>query len=166
MKAFFEAHRQNYKWDDAPKYKGYLVETTSDSITALAKQRIAEVAAGRVVTVLAKQRTEVAADSVVTVLRKEFGKNLKVTRVLVAKGENAKVDSEKFGTDRVVAADKDKYKDYFVFGGRLIAKPEEVADVRGLVVADYQNYLEGVWDEQLHKKYTVEIDKKVLKQVK
>ena len=102
----------------------------------------------------------------VTVLRKEFGKNLKVTRVLVAKGENAKVDSEMFGTDRVVAADKDKYKDYFVFGGRLIAKPEEVADVRGLVVADYQNYLEGVWDEQLHKKYTVEIDKKVLKQVK
>ena len=149
LKAFFEAHRQNYKWD-APKYKGYLVETTSDSITALAKQRIAEV----------------AADSVVTVLRKEFGKNLKVTRVLVAKGENAKVDSEMFGTDRVVAADKDKYKDYFVFGRRLIAKPEEVADVRGLVVADYQNYLEGVWDEQLHKKYTVEIDKKVLKQVK
>ena len=149
LKAFFEAHRQNYKWD-APKYKGYLVETTSDSITALAKQRIAEV----------------AADSVVTVLRKEFGKNLKVTRVLVAKGENAKVDSEMFGIDRVVAADKDKYKDYFVFGGRLIAKPEEVADVRGLVVADYQNYLEGVWDEQLHKKYTVEIDKKVLKQVK
>ena len=149
LKAFFEAHRQNYKWD-APKYKGYLVETTSDSITALAKQRIAEV----------------AADSVVTVLRKEFGKNLKVTRVLVAKGENAKVDSEMFGTDRVVAADKDKYKDYFVFGGRLIAKPEEVADVRGLIVADYQNYLEGVWDEQLHKKYTVEIDKKVLKQVK
>ncbi len=149
LKSYFEAHRSEYKWD-APKYKGYLVETTGDSITRIAKQRIAEL----------------GTDTVVKALRKELGKNLKVTRVLVAKGENAKVDSEIFGAEKVVAKDKDKYKDYFVFGGKLVAKPEEVGDVRGQVVADYQNYLEKLWNEELHKKYTVEVDKKVLKQVK
>ncbi len=149
LKAYFEAHRSEYKWD-APKYKGYLVETTGDSITRIAKQRIAEL----------------GSDTIVSALRKELGKNLKVVRVLAAKGENAKVDSEMFGAEKVVAKEKDKYKDYFVFGGKLVAKPEEVGDVRGQVVADYQNYLEKQWDAELHKKYTVEIDKKVLKQVK
>ncbi len=149
LKAYFEAHRSEYKWD-APKYKGYLVETTGDSITRIAKQRIAEL----------------GSDTIVTALRKELGKNLKVVRVLAAKGENAKVDSEMFGGEKVVAKEKDKYKDYFVFGGKLVAKPEEVGDVRGQVVADYQNYLEKQWDAELHKKYPVEIDKKVLKQVK
>lgn len=149
LKAYFEAHRSEYKWD-APKYKGYLVETTGDSITRIAKQRIAEL----------------GSDTIVTALRKELGKNLKVVRVLAAKGENAKVDSEMFGGEKVVAKEKDKYKDYFVFGGKLVAKPEEVGDVRGQVVADYQSYLEKQWDAELHKKYPVEIDKKVLKQVK
>lgn len=149
LTAYFNAHRQNYRWDEQ-KYKGLLIETTGDSITTLAKQRIAEI----------------PADSVVTLLRKEFGKDLKVTRVLVAKGENPKVDSEMFGGERVVAKDKDKYKDYFVFGGKLIAKPEDYTDVRGLVVADYQNYLEKQWVEKLHQQYPVEVDKKVLKQVK
>ncbi len=149
LKSYFEAHRSEYKWD-APKYKGYLVETTGDSITRIAKQRIAEL----------------GSDTIVTALRKELGKNLKVTRVLAAKGENAKVDSEMFGGEKVVAKEKDKYKDYFVFGGKLVAKPEEVGDVRGQVVADYQNYLEKQWNAELHKKYPVEIDKKVLKQVK
>lgn len=149
LAAYFEAHRQDYNWNET-KYKGLLIETTGDSITALAKQRIASL----------------PADSVVTVLRKEFSKDLKVTRVLVAKGENAKVDSEKFGGERVVAKEKDKYKDYFVHDGKFIGKPEDYTDVRGLVVADYQNYLEKQWTEQLHEKYPVEVDKKVLKQVK
>ena len=149
LNAYFETHRQDYKWD-SPKYKGYLVETTGDSITNIAKQRI----------------SELGADTVVVALRKELGKNLKVSRVLVAKGENAKVDSEMFGGQKYVAGDKDKFKDYFVFGGKLIAKPEDAGDVRGQVVADYQNYLEKLWDEELHDKYTVEVDKKVLKQVK
>ena len=149
LSAYFEAHRQNYKWSET-KYKGYLVETTGDSITALAKQRI----------------SELPADSVVTVLRKEFGKDLKITRVLVAKGENAKVDAAEFGAEKVVAKETDKFKDYFVFGGKRIAKPEDYTDVRGLVVADYQNYLEKQWTDELHKKYTVEVDNKVLKQVK
>lgn len=146
---YFEANRTKYRWD-SPKYKGYLVETTGDSISKLAKATIAT--ADR--------------DSVIAELRKAYGKDLKITRVLTAKGENAKVDSEVFGTAKVTAAEKDRYKDYFVFGGKLIAKPEDVNDVRGLVVADYQDYLEKQWVEQLKQQYPVEIDRKVLKQVK
>ncbi len=43
-------------------------------------------------------------------------------------------------------------------------KPLE--DVRGKVISDYQNYLEKQWISDLHKKYKIEINKKVLKKLK
>ena len=41
-----------------------------------------------------------------------------------------------------------------------------MSDVRGQVVADYQNYLEEEWVAQLRKKYKVKVDNKVLKKLK
>lgn len=146
LQSYFEKNRSKYRWD-SPKYKGYLVQTTGDSITRLVKSKIATM----------------AQDTVVTGLRKAFGKDIKVTKVLVSKGENKKVDSEVFGGAKVEPTDK--FTDYFVFGGKLVAKPEDVSDVRGQVVSDYQNYLEEKWVEQLRKKYKVEVDKKVLNMV-
>ena len=46
------------------------------------------------------------------------------------------------------------------------ATTEEVADVKGQVTSDYQDLLEKNWIQELHKKYPVEINKKVLKQLK
>ena len=44
----------------------------------------------------------------------------------------------------------------------MLDAPREVADVRGKVTADYQQYLEKEWLKRLHKKYKVKINKKVL----
>ena len=147
LRAYFEANRAKYKWD-SPKYKGYLIQTTGDSVTRLVKERI----------------SQLEPDSMVMKLRKEFSKDMRITKVLVAKGENPRVDSEVFGAEKVKPTDK--YTDYFVYGGKLLAKPEEVSDVRGPVVSDYQNQLETEWVEWLRKEYPVEVDEKVLKSVK
>lgn len=37
--------------------------------------------------------------------------------------------------------------------------------MKGQVTADYQNYLEKIWVQNLNKKYPVEINKDVLKTV-
>lgn len=144
---YFNAHRDNYKWE-SPKYKGILIQTTGDSISREVKARL----------------KTLGEDSLVRVLRRDFGKFIKVEKVLVAEGENAMVDSEKFGGPRVKP--EKKYSDYFVYGGKVLAQPEEMSDVRGQVVADYQNYLEEEWVAQLRKKYKVKVDNKVLKKLK
>ncbi len=48
----------------------------------------------------------------------------------------------------------------------MIDQPEEAADARGAVTADYQSELEKKWVEELRKRYPVKINKKILKKVK
>ena len=40
-----------------------------------------------------------------------------------------------------------------------------LAEARGYVVADYQDYLETQWVEELRKTYDVDIDRKVFKKL-
>lgn len=148
LEKFFAENKNKYKWE-SPKYKGFLVQVTNDSVAKVVKERI----------------KTIGQDSLVKVLRRDFGKVLKVDRVLVAKGENAMVDSEMFGGVKAKTS-SNKYSLYFTVGGKILPQPEEVADVRGLVIADYQNYLEKKWIEELKAKYPVKINRKVYKKIK
>jgi peptidyl-prolyl cis-trans isomerase SurA len=61
-----------------------------------------------------------------------------------------------------------KVKDYpidDVFGKLLKKGPEDYTDVRGLVVADYQEQLEKLWVADLRKKYKVTVYDDVVKTV-
>ena len=59
-------------------------------------------------------------------------------------------------------------KDYpidAVYGKLLKKGPEDYTDVRGLVVADYQEQLEQQWVARLRKKYTFQVNEEALKAV-
>lgn len=53
----------------------------------------------------------------------------------------------------------------FVRGNKINPAPKQLDEARGLYVSDYQNYLEAKWLKELHQKYKVKINKKVLKTV-
>ena len=44
--------------------------------------------------------------------------------------------------------------------------PRELELIRGAVISDYQDYLEKEWIKKLRKKYSVKVNKDVLKNVK
>jgi len=48
----------------------------------------------------------------------------------------------------------------------LPAEPKQLNEARGLITADYQNYLEQAWIKSLKEKYPVEVDKKVFAKIK
>ena len=99
-------------------------------------------------------------------LRQQFGrKDVRVERVIAAKGENAIVDYVAFGGEKPTS-DKSKWHCYFGYQGKLLTSPEEAADVRGAVTSDYQGKLEKEWVEGLKAKYPVKINQKVLNQLK
>lgn len=149
LEEFFRVNRDNYKWD-APKYKGYIVFATNDSVAGAARRYLAS--------------REIEKDSLVKTLRKEFGRTVKIERVIAAKGDNAIVDNVAFNGEQ--AAAPGNWKAWFGYKGRIIDAPEEAADVRGAVSADFQQELERRWIESLHKKYPVKINKKAIKKLK
>lgn len=58
-------------------------------------------------------------------------------------------------------------KSVLVFINNILEpEPKLLSDVRGLVTADYQTYLEKEWIKELRNNYTIEVNKKVLKKVK
>ena len=152
VEAFFNENRTNYRWD-APKFKSFVIFATSDSLLAEALEFAATVP------------SDIAPADFTKTMRERFGRDIKVERVIAAKGENAITDYLAFGGEKP-KAEASRWSSYAAFGGRIIDAPEEAADVRGAVVSDYQAALEKEWLSRLHKKYPVKINKKVLRQVK
>lgn len=150
INAYFNANKAKYTNWTAPKFKGYVVFATSDSIREAAQNYLAA--------------NNIDNDKLIETLRKEFDKNVKVERVLAAEGDNAIIDGLAFG--KPAPTPTGKWAFYFAHNGKIIDQPEEVADERGLVTTDYQNILEDEWVKSLKKKYPVKINKKVLKQYK
>lgn len=152
LEQYFQANRAKYDNWTAPKYKGFVIFTSNDSIMNEAQKFL--------------EGKELAVDSVASTLRQQFGrKDIRVERVIAAKGENAIVDYIAFGGAKP-EAQKNKWQHYFGYMGKQLTSPEEAADVRGQVTSDYQAKLEKEWVESLHKKYPVKIYEKELNKLK
>lgn len=149
LEEYFRANRDKYRWDK-PRYKGYVVFATSDSVMNAARNYLVE--------------NTIPSDSLVISLRKQFGKDVKIEKVIAAQGENEITDYLGFAGKKPEA--KGKWAWYFPFRDKVLDAPEEAADVRGAVTGDYQNRLEEQWVTELKQKYPVKVNKKVLKKAK
>ncbi len=151
LEAYFKEHKKDYKFDE-PRFKGFVVFAPNDSVETAIKDYLSGLKSFDPLT-LGKE------------VRDKFGNGVKVERVIAKKGENAITDYLGFGGPM---PDKSKlsYNRFFAFKGKVVDQPEEVDDVRGQVIADYQNALEAKWIKELEKKYPVKINDKVLKTVK
>lgn len=152
LEEYFAANRDKYHWD-SPRFNSYVFFAKSDSVLAEA---------------LAYAETLNATDAqqLTKDMRKQFGRDIKVERVIAAKGENAITDYLGFGGSKEAADKQSKWPFYAAWHGRLVEQPETAADVRGAAVTDYQNYLEQQWLDELHKNYTVKVNNKVLKKLR
>jgi peptidyl-prolyl cis-trans isomerase SurA len=150
LEAYFRKNKKNYKWEQ-PRFKGIAyctrdaadIKRVQDAVKNLPFDQWAE-----------KLRKTFNADSVL---------RIRVEKGIFKLGDNAQVDKDIFKKDTVVTPVKD-YPYTAVYGKRLKA-PEEMADVKALVVSDYQEYLEKQWVDQLRKQYQVTVNQDVLSTV-
>jgi peptidyl-prolyl cis-trans isomerase SurA len=68
--------------------------------------------------------------------------------------------------DRISEIQTEKGKAIFLVNNKIL-KPtsKKLEECRGLVTADYQNYLEKEWIEQLRAKYPVWVDETLLSKI-
>ena len=148
---YFKQNKKKYAWDK-PRYKGMAyhvkeqadVKAVADCVKKLPFDQWAE-----------KLRQTFNADSVI---------RIRVEKGIFKEGDNALVDSIIFKKDTTVSHLKD-YPINAVYGKVLKKGPEDYTDVRGLVVADYQEMLEQQWVAELRRKYSFSVNKNVLQTV-
>ena len=148
---FFKKNKKKYAWEQ-PRYKGMAyhvkeqgdVKAVADCVKKLKFDQWAEAL-----------RSTFNADSVI---------RIRVEKGIFKQGDNALIDSMVFHKDTTVNHLKD-YPIDAVYGKLLKKGPEDYTDVRGLVVADYQEQLEQQWVARLRKKYTFQVNEEALKAV-
>ena len=150
LAAFFNKNKKKYAWDE-PRFKGMVyhvkqqgdVKAVKNAVKGLPFEKWAE-----------KLRTTFNNDSVL---------RIRVEKGIFKQGDNGFVDREIFKKNAEVKK-LEKFPIDAVYGKKL-KKPESYQDVRGLVVADYQEALEKEWVAELRRKYAVKVDENVLKTV-
>jgi len=151
LEKYFNEHKADYTWEK-PHFKGHVI-LCKDKETFLAAKAIVK---------------KSDPDSIDKYLRSRLNDSIqyvKVEKGLFVKGDNKVVDDQIFKTKEKYVPSKD-YPFFFVTGKLLKNKPQDYTDVRGLVTADYQEYLEREWIKALRAKYPVNVDQNVLKTVK
>lgn len=146
LAAFFKKNRKRYAWTE-PRFKGIAYNCKNAADVEAVKRSI----------------KKVDFDDWAETLRKLFNDStlrIKVVKGIFKKGDNALVDREIFQVDTTYTAPKG-YEHTAVFGKKLKA-PKTYDDVRELVVADYQEYLEKQWIADLRKQYPVVLNEEAL----
>ena len=150
LKAWFDAHRKDYKWSQ-PRYKGIAYHVKDKKDVKAVKNCVKRLPFDQWAEAL---RTTFNPDSVI---------RIRVEKGLFKPGDNATVDRMVFKASAEVRPLRD-YPIDAVYGKKL-KKPSDYTDVRAQVVEDYQNDLEHRWVASLRKRYPVVIHEEVLKTV-
>ena len=148
---YFKKNKKKYAWKE-PRFKGIAYHVKEQGDIQGVKNCVS------------KLRFDQWAEA----LRKTFNGDsiirIRVEKGIFKRGDNALVDSAVFHRDTTVT----KLKDYpldAVYGKLLKKGPEDYTDVRGQVVADYQDQLEREWVADLRRRYPFTVNFDVVKTV-
>ena len=149
---YFNEHKADYRWEK-PHFKGRVISCKDKATLKAAKA-------------IVKRSHNDSIDKYLRTRLNDSIQYVKVEKGLFAQGENKAVDKFGFKVKKAKFEPTKEYPYVFVVGKNLKNTPEDYTDVRGLVTADYQEYLEKEWITALRAKFTVEIDQNVLKTVR
>jgi peptidyl-prolyl cis-trans isomerase SurA len=152
LKKFHDENKTRYMW--GKRAQVYIVDCKNDVVEKAARKLAAKLLAGKI-----------TKDKYLATLNKKVKDNVFIIDGLYSAGDNAMVDGAGF-TNGISATEVKDGKTRFAIT-YLIREPEPktLKEAKGLIISDYQTYLEEEWIKALRAKYPVTVDKKVLYQL-
>ena len=150
MQAFFEQHRQDYRFGERVDATIYKIRNKKD--------------ADRVALLLAEVDND---GDLAKALDRDSIKSVRMSPGKYEKGSDTYVDAVAWtpGVAGPITSDVEELVVFIKIREILPEQPKELNEARGLVTADYQSYLEATWLKQLKEKYPVVINKEVMQQL-
>ena len=148
---YFKKHKKDYAWD-VPHYSG-MVYYCKNAADVKAVQKLVK---------------KLPQDKWMSSIREAFNKDsvmVRVERRVFKKGDNPNIDLLALKDKSAELKPVKGFPNVGVFGKVLKKGPAEWTDVSNQVVNDYQRLKEDEFVAELRKRYSVEIDKEVLKTV-
>ena len=152
LENYFKNHRKNYMWGERFQGKIYLCDD---------KETLKKVKKMKKGGLFRKKYDD---QELLEELNSENQKQVEIQEGKFQKGENPIIDLHAWNI-----GSKEKLSEkrlYLVKGEKIAPQPKSLEEARGAVLADYQNYLEKQWLEQLKEKYSVEVNENVLSEIK
>jgi peptidyl-prolyl cis-trans isomerase SurA len=147
LENFYKKNKDKYQWKE--RIDATIYKCNNDSIAKLVKGWLSK---------------GIELDSIIGMANKQSALNLHFERGKYEAGTNVVIDQIKKekGISNIIKVEKT----YVVVDIKEILPPQDKSldDARGLITADYQNYLEQKWIERLKKKYVVVINRELLEQ--
>ena len=150
LKAFYDKNLQNYLWDT--RLKATIINCANEKI------------ANRVSKYLKKKKGNI--DKLQTKINKSSSLNMVLESGIYLRGENNFIDQVdwKVGVSDFISDQKNVK---IVLVEEVLApSPKELKEVKGQVISDYQEFLQGQWVKELKGKYEVTVHHNVLNLLK
>jgi peptidyl-prolyl cis-trans isomerase SurA len=147
LQEFYEKNKENYMWGE--RYEGSVFTCSNAKITKKVNKLISAGSTN---------------DEILSKINKADDSLVSVETAIFAKGDNEYVDylAWNLGSDTM----QEKSKLAIIKGDKIAPQIKSLDEARGLITADYQNFLETEWIKELRNKYKVEVNNSVLKLVK
>jgi peptidyl-prolyl cis-trans isomerase SurA len=151
LKDFYEKNKNNYLWAERAEVSTF--KCLNEKVAKDVRKQIKD----------GKTQKEITES-----VNKSSQLNLSIESVTYLKGENKNVDNNwKAGVVANNINDDKEKKIFVIVVDKILPKsPKSLAECRGLVTADYQNYLEKEWLDYLKKKYIVKVNNDVISTIK
>ena len=151
LASYFKDHKKDYAWSE-PRFKGIAYHVKNKADVKAVKNCVKKLPFDQWAEAL---RSTFNPDSII---------RIRVEKGLFKPGDNPLVDKEIFKRNTTVVP-VENYPIDAVYGKLLKKGPEDYTDVRGQVIADYQDMLEKAWVYDLRRRYPFTVNKEVLKTV-
>ncbi|MCO5266087.1 MAG: peptidyl-prolyl cis-trans isomerase [Lentimicrobium sp.] len=150
LEQFYKANATNYMWDQRLDATIYTFTTKDEKLLATARKAI---------------KKGITDNELLEMVNTDSTSVLTIDRRKYSKGDNAMIDEIDWTPGMATeTATADKVTMIMV---NQVVKPEPklLNEARGLITADYQNYLEQAWIKQLRAKYPYEVNQAVLSSI-
>lgn len=148
LKAFYEINKNNYMW---PERLDASIYTCNNATTAANAKKLAK-------NVLKGKLSE---SDLLKSINTDSIPSLSIEHKFFVKGDNAIIDSVQWVKGIYDVAGKNDKVVFVVVHALRAPEPKAISEAKGIITADYQNFLENEWIKSLKAKYTVEVNKDV-----